>query len=176
MTLPTVELAPLDRFTPQRVNANAHTPRGHAALETSVQADGWIGAQTAAADGEIFDGSDRQDVSVATGFDAAIVVHSDGSRPVIVVRDDIPTATDPRARRLGLAANRVAELNLAWDPAVLGALTAPDLAGLWTADELAALLPGSPDFAPVGIEEQGRLDERTPVTCPECGHRFVPKA
>lgn len=33
-----------------------------------------------------------------------------------------------------------------------------------------------PDFAPVGEDEQGRLDQKAPVTCPECGHEFVPKA
>ena len=33
----------------------------------------------------------------------------------------------------------------------------------------------SPDFQPVGIEEQGRLDQKKPVTCPECGHEFTPK-
>ncbi len=32
-----------------------------------------------------------------------------------------------------------------------------------------------PDFEPVGIDEQGRLDQKKPVTCPECGHEFVPK-
>lgn len=31
-----------------------------------------------------------------------------------------------------------------------------------------------PDFQPVGIEEQGRLDEKKKVTCPECGHEFTP--
>ena len=31
-----------------------------------------------------------------------------------------------------------------------------------------------PDFAPAGIDEQGRLDEKKRVTCPECGHEFVP--
>jgi hypothetical protein len=31
-----------------------------------------------------------------------------------------------------------------------------------------------PDFQPVGIDEQGRLDEKAHVTCPECGHDFVP--
>lgn len=30
----------------------------------------------------------------------------------------------------------------------------------------------SPDFQPVGIDEQGRLDEKAKVTCPECGHEF----
>ncbi len=31
-----------------------------------------------------------------------------------------------------------------------------------------------PDFAPVGIDEQGRLDEKAPVECPSCGHLFTP--
>ena len=29
-----------------------------------------------------------------------------------------------------------------------------------------------PDFVPVGIDEQGRLDEKAKITCPECGHEF----
>lgn len=33
-----------------------------------------------------------------------------------------------------------------------------------------------PDFQPVGIEEQGRLDEKAKVECPECGCVFEPKA
>jgi ParB family chromosome partitioning protein len=31
-----------------------------------------------------------------------------------------------------------------------------------------------PDFQPVPMEEQGRLDQKQPVTCPACGHAFVP--
>src|SRR5690242_12855222 len=30
------------------------------------------------------------------------------------------------------------------------------------------------DFQPVSADEQGRLDKKNPVTCPECGHEFVP--
>ncbi len=30
------------------------------------------------------------------------------------------------------------------------------------------------DFPAVSAEEQGRLDKKNPVTCPECGHEFVP--
>jgi ParB family chromosome partitioning protein len=32
-----------------------------------------------------------------------------------------------------------------------------------------------PDFQPVGVEEQGRLDQKKPVECPNCGHEFTPK-
>ena len=30
----------------------------------------------------------------------------------------------------------------------------------------------TPSFMPVGEDQQGRLDEKAPVTCPECGHVF----
>lgn len=31
-----------------------------------------------------------------------------------------------------------------------------------------------PNFSPVGIGEQPRLDQKNPVTCPKCGAEFVP--
>ena len=31
----------------------------------------------------------------------------------------------------------------------------------------------TPDFQPVGIDEQPRLDEKKPVQCPECGNEFT---
>lgn len=46
-----------DEIRPQRRNANRHTERGMAALEQSIDQDGWIGAITVAADGETFGGS-----------------------------------------------------------------------------------------------------------------------
>jgi len=32
-----------------------------------------------------------------------------------------------------------------------------------------------PDFEPVGLDEQGKLDQKSPVTCPNCHHSFVSK-
>lgn len=40
-------------------------------------------------------------------------------------------------------------------------------------DDVASLLVG-PQFDPVGADDQSRLDEKKTVTCPECGHEFVP--
>ncbi len=34
---------------------------------------------------------------------------------------------------------------------------------------------GVPDFQPVSAEEQPRLDQKSPITCPHCGEEFVPK-
>lgn len=31
-----------------------------------------------------------------------------------------------------------------------------------------------PDFSPVGEGDQGKLDERSKVKCPKCGHEFTP--
>ena len=33
---------------------------------------------------------------------------------------------------------------------------------------------GVPDFQPVGEDEQPRLDQKAPITCPHCGMEFVP--
>jgi DNA modification methylase len=130
----------LAAIRPQVKNANRHTQRGMQALETSITSDGWIGAITVAADGETFDGSARVEKTAENGMlDEAIVVDSDGTRPIVVRRTDIPTATDPRAVRLGIAANRVAELNLEWEPDVLAGLADVDLSSLFTAQEFADL-------------------------------------
>lgn len=132
----------INQIKPQRANANRHTPRGMKTLEDSIQRDGWIGAITVAADHETFDGSARLEVGAATGFEDAIVVRSDGSKPVIHIREDIPSADDPRAKRLGIAANRVAQLNLEWSPEVIAELASEGdvLDGLFSDQELTDLL------------------------------------
>jgi hypothetical protein len=32
-----------------------------------------------------------------------------------------------------------------------------------------------PTYGPGSADEQGSLDQKSPVTCPECGHQFVPR-
>lgn len=145
---------------PQKRNANRHTARGMQALETSLAKDGWIGAITVAADGETFDGSARVEKTAENGMlDEAIIVDSDGTRPIVVRRTDIPTATDERAVRLGIAANRVASLNLEWEPDVLAQIadSGVDLGALFTADE----------WADVAMPSQGEAEEDAPVVIDE---------
>jgi hypothetical protein len=110
-------------------------------LEESIRTDGYLTPMTAAADGEVFDGSARLETVADVLAEAEpIVVESDGTRPIIHVRTDIPSADDPRARRLALAANRVAELNLEWDAEVLAELRDEGAAdALFYPHELAAL-------------------------------------
>lgn len=87
--------------------------------------------------------------------------------------------SDEQKRALVIADNQLA-LNAGWDAELLalelGELGAAgfdvSLVG-FSDDEMATWLQ-QPDFMPVGEDEQGRLDERAPVTCPECGHSFSP--
>ena len=52
------------QFVPQQKNVNKHSEHGLRLLEKSIQSDGFIDAQTAAADGEIFSGSHWRDKDV----------------------------------------------------------------------------------------------------------------
>ena len=116
--------AKISDFRPQERNANRHTPRGLGMLDKSMADNGFIGAMTSAADGEIFDGSAR----LETAYDRfgeeiePIVINADGTRPIIVVRTDIPSADHPKAKKLSIAANRIPAVDLDWDPEVLKAI------------------------------------------------------
>ena len=131
----------LSKYKPATRNANRHTARGLGALEKSIQSDGWIGAMTTAADGEMIAGSARIETAAQVfGVDAEpVVIHSDGKRPIVVVRDDIPTADDKRAQRLALADNRIHQIDLDFDVQVLTSFDADVLGDLWTPAELSDL-------------------------------------
>jgi len=155
-------------------NPNKHTPQGLGQLEAAMDRQGYVAPMTAAADGSILDGNARLE-KAATKFPgvAPLVVAHDGTRPVIMIRTDIASADDPLARDIIVAANRIAEVDLDYDLGVLRefAVDGLDLAPF----EFEAGFIDTPDFQPVGEDEQGRLDQKAPVTCPGCGLEFIPK-
>ena len=166
----------LSELRPQSENPNLHTERGLDLLESSIQRDGWIGAMTVAANNETFDGSARLEKAVEVfGPDAEpIVIESDGTRPIVVKRIDIPSSEDPRFNRLSIAANRIAALDLEWDTELLAQLATADveaddkvLAGLFTEGELLVELDGLSESSGV------RTRNVKMVTCPECGVEFA---
>jgi hypothetical protein len=90
--------------------------------------------------------------------------------------------TDAQKRAYVIADNRLAQ-NSSWDDALL----IDELSGLKISDfDLAALgftdaeladMIGAPDaeaFGPASVDDQQRLDQKSPITCPECGHVFSP--
>ena len=158
----------LDRIIPQRANANKHTQRGMRLLETSIGERGWIGAITTAANGEVFDGSARRETVETAGLEEPIIVRTNGRRPVVVVREDIPSADHPMAKQLALEANRIADHNHHYDQEVIGQLRAEGIPvdRLFTAEDMGPL--------EISIEDDGaeEIREIQSHTCPHCGHTW----
>jgi len=160
--------AKISDYRPQRRNANKHNQRGMGLLQVSIEKDGFIGAMTATDDGEIIAGSARLEKSAEVfGVDAEpIVIETDGTRPIIVQRTDIPNAADVRAKRLSLADNRVQEIDLEWDTEVLQGLSDfddIDLADWWNDKELIDLgieLEALPEDPGADIDRAEELQEK----------------
>jgi hypothetical protein len=134
--------AKLSDFRTQERNLNKHRPRGMGMLDNVIAKDGWQGAITTAANGETFAGSARLEVAQERFGDESepIVFDIDGTRPVILRRVDIPTADDPRAIRLGIADNRISEVNYDLDIDLLQETAQTiDISDLYFDDELAKL-------------------------------------
>jgi len=138
----------LKDFAQQARNANKHSTRGMGMLDDVISNDGWIGAITTAADGEVFAGSARLEVA-CDRFGAEIepiVIESDGTRPIVVVRTDIASASDPKAIKLGVADNRINQVNYIEDLEILAEIAEDiDLSSLYFDDELSDLLEGEDD-------------------------------
>lgn len=170
-------------FIPQRKNANKHTQRGLGMLEKSVQRDGWIDAQTAAANGEMISGSARLELANDKFTDKEgnpvepIVIESDGTRPIIVKRTDIPSADDPRARRLSVAANQITVADNNPDGALLSEWGAADEQVKWLFEDSEwAEITGEPPTSPQFKEYDEHIADNIQVCkCPTCGHEHAAK-
>ena len=111
-------------------------------LSKSMEDHGFFGAMTSSADGEIFDGSARLETAYERFGDSVepIIVDADGTRPIIVRRIDIPNADDPKAKKMAIAANRIASVDLDWNMEVLAEISQEiDISDMFFDDELAKL-------------------------------------
>lgn len=118
-------------------NANLGTERGDAALEHSLRRYGAGRSILLDRHGTTVAGNKTRQKAEELGIPIR-EVESDGSELVAVRRMDLDLATDPVARELAYADNRVAELDLSWDRAQIAADVADglDLSAFWTGDEL----------------------------------------
>lgn len=161
----------IQQISPDDLTSNPQNPRQHPdeqieAIAASIREFGFLCPILTDKDGRIISGEGRWLAAKKIG------------------RARVPAITAGRLTKAQMAAFIVADNKLyeqgGWDDEILRQVLADldavdfDLAltGL-PEDELAALLE-QPDFEPVGPEDQGRLDEKRPVTCPECGHEFHP--
>lgn len=161
-------------------NANKGTERGVYLVETSLERYGAGRSILVDKHGRIIAGNKTVDGWASLGNEEVEVVKSDGKKLIVVQRDDLDLETDKAAKELAIADNRASEVGLAWEPVVLAELAEEiDLGAFFYEDEIGRILEAAgnellADFEPVGEDEQGRLDEKAKVTCPECGHCFAP--
>ena len=181
----------LSEFRPQSINANLHTQRGEGMLETSMHDVGFVAPITVAADGEAFDGSSRlEKAAIVFGDVAPLVIEHDGTRPVIIKRTDIPTASHPKAVKASVYANRVAEVSLDWDTEILeewndeGILSVDEM---WFPEEMEGWgdeskwnkyentneldIKSAEDKLNEQFNKPGK--EKESVICPHCGGEFL---
>ncbi len=168
----------LSDLTPDQANANKGTERGRYMVEASLTETGAGRSIVADKDGRIIAGNKTLEAWAGMGG-AVKIVETDGQELVVVQRTDLDLS-DPKgkARKLAYYDNRAGQVGLEWDAEQLLADVNAGvyLSAMFKKEEIDSLLANvrSPDFAPVGEDEQGRLDQKAPVKCPHCGAEFVP--
>jgi len=166
--------ATLADLTPDPRNANKGTPRGRGMVEESLRKFGGGRSLLVDKHGVIIAGNKTHEAAGSIGLDECIMVPTDGTKLVVVQRTDLDLRKDKAAQLMALADNRTSEVGLAYEPEVIAEFPPEDLSWMFTAEERLAVIDVTPEFTPVGIDEQGRLDEKKKVKCPECGHWFAP--
>jgi ParB-like chromosome segregation protein Spo0J len=156
-----IESVTIDSIHVDPSNVRTHPERNLATIKASLARFGQQKPIVIDANGIVRAGNGTLEAARALGWGSIDVV-----RTSLVGVD---------ATAYAIADNRTAEL-AEWDDEALAAMLAQlqleefDIEEIgFSQEELDRL---SPDFAPAGIEDQGRLDEKAKVKCPECGHEF----
>lgn len=105
-----VEKAHISDFRHDPKNVRRHNERNASMVSKSIERDGFGRSMLAAKDGTIIAGNQTLDGVAEQGMEEFIVVHSDGTKPIVVVRDDVDPR-DERAVRLAVADNRASDLS-----------------------------------------------------------------
>ena len=152
-------VAPGD-LKPNRWNHRKHPERQRALLKASMEQDGWIdpviyNKRT----GSIIDGHARIEEALAQSVEMV---------PVIAIDVDEQAERRIIARHDRIGALAEIDVNILRGN-LEGLLELGDEALGWDDFDLTP-----PDFEPAAIDEQGRLDQKTPITCPHCGKEFIP--
>ena len=162
----------LSDFRPDPGNLNKGTERGVGRLEKSLQDYGFGRPILAANDGTIVAGNHTLEAAAALGFTKVKVVETSGDEVIIHKRLDLDPE-DPKAKLLGLADNRVSQLNWNVDVTGLAELAALDssvldfysqnelnlLQGLVEPPTQSAAAPVNPPMAASPEWAKGRQDD-----------------
>lgn len=161
-----IELREISGLIPFARNSRTHSEEQIAQIAAAMREWGWTNPVLVDEEGTILAGHGRIMAARVLGFTEV---------PTMVARG----WSEAQKRAYVIADNKLA-LNAGWDPEMLKL----ELHALSEADfrlELTGFDGGElsmamyePDFEPVGMEDQSRLDEKKKVRCPECDHEFAP--
>jgi len=99
-------------------NANKGTPRGRSMLEHSFRQLGAGRSILGDRDTRIIAANKSAEVADGLGLKVK-EIETDGHTLIVVKRVDLDLLKDPKAKELGIADNRTAEIGLEWDGAIL---------------------------------------------------------
>jgi hypothetical protein len=152
----TVRTVPIEELVPDKENANRGTPRGRKLLKESLKRNGAGRSILLDKDNVIVAGNKTAEEAKKQGFKKVVVVEADGETLVAVKRTDLD-ANSKKGRDLAIADNRVAEVDLSWDPEALRAATEIDLSKMWDPLELDRMLNQGKNF-----KRADRIDTQPP--------------
>ena len=163
----TRQLDALSDLTPDPRNARRHTDRNVGMIRDALAEVGAARSIVIDERGVILAGNATAKAATEAGLKLQ-VVDADGDSIVAVRRSNL---TAKQKTRLALFDNRAAE-EAEWDIDVLSGLNTDGLLdGMWSAEELDALLEKVPDVEFQEFDESA-ADEVAMVTCPHCGGEF----
>lgn len=155
---------PADQFLAHPKNARLHPQIQREAVKASLDTLGWIAPVIESKSGYLVDGHER----------LWQALQDNASVPYIVV--DLTPEEEDTALLIFDPITGLANYDAQKLDALLREVNTDAPALQQMLSDLATdvgLTP--PNFEPVDISEQPRLDQKKPVICPECGHEFIPK-
>lgn len=151
---------------PDPANARRHTSRNVGTIEAALREVGAGRSIVIDENGTVLVGNATIEAAAAAGIEKLQVIDADGETIIAVRRSNL---SPEQKRRLALFDNRAAEL-AEWDTEVLAAMAdaGDDMGGLWSDEELAALIAASDptDFDPNehwGGMPEFQQDDQMPV-------------
>ena len=164
------DISRIDDLTPDDANLNRGTERGPGVIEESLQRLGCGRSILSDKNGKIIAGNNVLQKAAELGFDIE-VVHTNGTKLVVVIRDDLDLDSDDAARELSIADNRASELGLDWRSDLLTEIRMKrkniKLKYMFTDAELANLSSKSLKKSILN------RDEGRSVVCPKCKTEFI---
>lgn len=164
---------PVDKCYPHPDNYNVHSESQITDLQTSLQTFGQVRSIVGQDDGNgsylLVAGHGIHEAARREGLETlrADVIPPDWSatrvKAYLAADNELARGATPDEAQLAALVVDVGEVD-----ETLARLAAG------TDVQLKDLLGIVPNFQPVSIEEQPRLDQKSPVICPECNYEFVP--